>query len=183
MSLFENYYIYQFHKNLHVQHNDYLETYNQTHDVSKHEFNLKIDLNYVINRFINICANRALMKIFMIMTENENEVLVVDSFEDFVMIFVKFCTHCKKTFFTMSECHVKHLHLREKRNRNEFEDKNRVNKRKRDKKNLKSFAIKKNVELETYYVVLVSFFETYIAVSTNIFTTMSVIIFRFIFEF
>ncbi len=43
----------------------------------------------------------------------------------------------------MKECRVKHFHLREKRDRDEFDDKNRVNKFERVKKNFKSIAVKK----------------------------------------
>jgi hypothetical protein len=65
MSINDNLFILYFHLSLDAKFEQYREHYAQTHEIVSNESNFVKDINYVINRFLNICVNRSISKKLM----------------------------------------------------------------------------------------------------------------------
>jgi hypothetical protein len=62
MSINDNFFILYFHLNLDAKFEQYREHYAQIHEIVSNESNLIKDINYAINRFLNICVNRSISR-------------------------------------------------------------------------------------------------------------------------
>jgi hypothetical protein len=122
----------------------YREHHAQTHEIVSNESNSIKDINYAINRFLNICVNRSISKkstlvmIVIIFVSNSSFDKVQSNaqskIKNVVIIIVKMCTICEKKYHTTNE-HREQLNL--KRDRDQFDEKrdDRNSKRKRKNEN------------------------------------------------
>ncbi len=62
VSINDNLFILYFHLNLDAKFEQYREHYAQIHEIVSNESNSIKDINYAINRFLNICVNRSISK-------------------------------------------------------------------------------------------------------------------------
>jgi hypothetical protein len=62
VSINDNFFILYFHLNLDANFEQYREHYTQTHEIVSNESNSVKDINYAINRFLNICVNCSISK-------------------------------------------------------------------------------------------------------------------------
>jgi hypothetical protein len=62
VSINNNFFILYFHLNLDAKFEQYRKHYAQIHEIVSNESNSTKDINYAINRFLNICVNRSLSK-------------------------------------------------------------------------------------------------------------------------
>jgi hypothetical protein len=62
VSINDNLFILYFHLSLDAKFESYREHYTQTHKIVLNESNSFMNINYVINRFLNICANRSISR-------------------------------------------------------------------------------------------------------------------------
>jgi hypothetical protein len=62
VSINDNLFILYFHLNLDAKFEQYREHYAQIYEIVSNESNLIKDINYAINRFLNICVNRSISK-------------------------------------------------------------------------------------------------------------------------
>ncbi len=142
MSINDNLFILYFHLNLDAKFEQYREHYAQTHEIVSNESNSIKDINYAINRFLNICVNRSISKkstLVMIVI-----IFVSNSFLDkiqsnaqlkiknVVIIIVKMCIICEKKYHTTSE-HREQLNF--KRDRDQFDEERDYRNSKRRRKN------------------------------------------------
>jgi hypothetical protein len=58
VSINDNFFILYFHLSLDAKFEQYREHYAQTHEIVSNESNSIKNINYAINRFLNICVNR-----------------------------------------------------------------------------------------------------------------------------
>jgi hypothetical protein len=130
VSINDNLFILYFYLNLDAKFKQYREHYVQSHEIVLNESNSIKDINYAINRFLNICVNRSISKkstLVMIVL-----IFVLNSFFDkiqlktqlkiknVVIIIVKMCIICEKKYYTTNE-HREQFNL--KRNRDQFDEK------------------------------------------------------------
>jgi hypothetical protein len=66
MFINDNILILYFHLDLDAKYEQYREHYAQTHDIVSVEFNLEREINYAINKFLNICVNRFVFVEFVV---------------------------------------------------------------------------------------------------------------------
>jgi hypothetical protein len=62
VSINDNFFILHFSLNLDAKFEQYREHYTQIHEIVSNESNFVKDINYAINRFLNICINRSTLK-------------------------------------------------------------------------------------------------------------------------
>jgi hypothetical protein len=142
VSINDNLFILYFYLNLDARFEQYREHYVQIHEIVSIESNSIKNINYAINRFLNICVNRSISKeltLVMIVI-----IFVSNSFFDkiqsnaqlkiknVVIIIVKMCIICEKKYHTTSE-HRKQFNL--KRDRDQFDEKRDDRDSKRRRKN------------------------------------------------
>ncbi len=119
----DNLFILYFHLDLDAEFEQYREHYAQTHEIVPNESNSTRDINYAINRFLNICVNRSISKkstlvmIVIISVSASNSSLdkvqsdAQSGIKNVVIIIVKMCTICEKKYHTTSE-HREQLNLK-----------------------------------------------------------------------
>jgi hypothetical protein len=113
MSIKNNLFILYLHLNLDAKFEQYREHYAQIHEIVLNESNSIMNINYAINRFLNICVNCSISKeLTLVMIIN---IFVSNSFFDkiqsnsqskiknVVIIIVKMCIICEKKYHTTSE--------------------------------------------------------------------------------
>ncbi len=144
VSINDNLFILYFHLSLDAKFEQYREHHAQTHEIVSNESNSIKDINYAINRFLNICVNRSISKkstlvmIVIIFVSNSSFDKVQSNaqskIKNVVIIIVKMCTICEKKYHTTNE-HREQLNL--KRDRDQFDEKrdDRNSKRKRKNEN------------------------------------------------
>jgi hypothetical protein len=166
VSINDNFFILYFHLDLDAKFEQYREHYAQTHEIVSNESNSIKDINYAINRFLNICVNRSISKKSTLVMIVIISVSVSNSFFDkvqsnaqskiknVVIIIVKMCIICEKKYHTTSE-HREQLNL--KRDRDQFDEErdDRDNKRKRtnDDERLNSNVDDEEEEHKIYIVI------------------------------
>jgi hypothetical protein len=140
VSINDNLFILYFYLNLDAKFEQYREHYAQTHEIVSNESNLAKNINYAINRFLNICVNRSISKestlVMIVIIFVSNSFLdkiqsnALSKIKNVVIIIVKMCIICEKRYHTTSE-HREQLNL--KRERDQFDEKrdDRDSKRKR----------------------------------------------------
>jgi hypothetical protein len=124
MSINNNFFILYFHLNLDAKFEQYREHYAQIHEIVSNKSNFAKNINYAINRFLNIYVNHSILKeltfvmIFIIFISNSfldkiqsNAHLKI---KNVVIIIVKICIICEKKYHTTSE-HRKQLNLKRDR--------------------------------------------------------------------
>ncbi len=111
----DNFFILYFHLNLDAKFEQYRKHYAQTHEIVSNESNSTRNINYAINRFLNICVNRSISKKSTLVMIVITSVFVLNSFFDkiqlnaqlkiknVVIIIVKMCIICEKKYHTTSE--------------------------------------------------------------------------------
>jgi hypothetical protein len=62
VSINNNLFILYFHLNLDAKFEQYREHYAQIHEIVSNELNSTRNINYAINRFLNICVNRSISR-------------------------------------------------------------------------------------------------------------------------
>ncbi len=139
--LINNYFfILYFHLNFDAKFEQYRKHYVQIHEIVLNKLNSIMNINYAINRFLNICVNhfvsRKLTLVIIV-------IVFISTFAFFdkihsnvqlriknvIIIIIKKCIFYEKKFHTINECHEQ---FNFKRNRDQFDDKknDRNNKRK-----------------------------------------------------
>ncbi len=141
VSINDNLFILYFHVNLNAKFEQYREHYAQIHEIVSNESNSTKNINYAINRLLNICVNRStskeLMFVMIIITFVSNSFFdkvqsdAQSKIKNVVIIIVKMCIICEKKYHTTSE-HREQFNL--KRDRDQFDEKrdDQDNKRKRE---------------------------------------------------
>jgi hypothetical protein len=113
VSINDKFFILYFYLNLDAKFQQYRERYAQIHEIVSNESNSIKNINYAINRFLNICVNRLILKksTFVIIVI----IFVSNSFFDkiqsetqlkiknVVIIIVKMCIICDKKYHTTNE--------------------------------------------------------------------------------
>jgi hypothetical protein len=143
VSINDNLFILYFNLNLKTNFEQYREHYAQTHEIVSNESNSLKNINYIINRFLNICVNRSISKeltlviiVIIILVSNSFKVQsnAQSKIKNFVIIIVKLCIICEKRYHATNK-HRDQFNF--KRDRDQFDDKrnNRDNKRKRENDN------------------------------------------------
>jgi lipopolysaccharide/colanic/teichoic acid biosynthesis glycosyltransferase len=82
VSINDNLFILYFHLNLDAKFEQYREHYAQTHEIVSNESNSIKNINYAINRFLNICVNRSTLKELTLVMIIIIFVFVLNSFLD-----------------------------------------------------------------------------------------------------
>ncbi len=142
VSINDNFFILYFHLKCDAKFEQYREHYAQVHEIVSNESNLSKNINYAINRFLNICVNRSILKkstlVMIVIT------FILNSFFDkvqsdvqlkiknVVIIIVKMCIICEKKYHTTSE-HREQFNL--KRDRDQFDKRRNDRDNKRRRKN------------------------------------------------
>jgi hypothetical protein len=62
VSINDNFFILYFYLNFDAKFEQYREFYAQIHEIMLNELNLIKNINYAINRLLNICVNRSILK-------------------------------------------------------------------------------------------------------------------------
>ncbi len=144
MSINDNLFILYFHLNLDAKFEQYREHYAQIHEIVSNESNFAKNINYAINRFLNICVNRSISKestfVMIIITFVSNSFFdkiqsnAHSKIKNVIIIIVKMCIICEKKYHTTNE-YRKQFNL--KRDRDQFDEErdDRDNKRKRKNDN------------------------------------------------
>jgi hypothetical protein len=124
VSINDNLFILYFHLNFDAKFEQYREHYAQIHEIVSNESNSAKNINYAINRFLNIYANRSISKkltlVMIVITFVSNSSFdkiqsnAHSKIKNVVIIIVKMCTICEKKFHTTSE-HRKQLNLKRDR--------------------------------------------------------------------
>ncbi len=113
----DNLLILYFHLNFDVKFEQYQKHYAQIHEIVLNESNFFRNINYAINRFLNICVNRFVSRestfvIIVIVFVFISNFAFLDKIQsnaqlkikNVIIIIVKMCFICDKKFHTMSEC-------------------------------------------------------------------------------
>jgi hypothetical protein len=182
VSINDNLLILYFHLSLDTKFEQYREHYAQTHEIVSNESNLSRDINYAINRFLNICVNRSASRkptLVMIVIAFASILASLDKIQsdaqseikNVIIIIVKKCIFCEKKFHTISECREQ---FNFKRDRDQFDEKkdDRDNKRRRKNDNDSDERHHSNVEDEDDD----DEHKIYIVINLNILTIMSVML-------
>jgi hypothetical protein len=133
VSINDNLFILYFHLNFNAKFEQYREHYTQTHEIVLNESNSSRDINYAINRFLNICVNRFVLRkltfvmiiIVLVLISNFAFFNKIQSnaqlkIKNVIIIIIKVCIICDKKFHTTNECR-KQFNL--KRDRDQFDEK------------------------------------------------------------
>ncbi len=115
VSINDNFFILYFHLSLDAKFKQYRKHYAQIHKIVSNESNLSRDINYAINRFLNICVNRSVSKKLTLVIIIIAFVSILAFFDkiqsdaqskikNVIIIIVKKCIFCEKKFHTTSEC-------------------------------------------------------------------------------
>jgi hypothetical protein len=146
VSINDNFFILYFHLNLNAKFEQYREHYAQTHKIVSNELNSIKNINYAINRFLNICVNRSILKkstfvmIVIIFVSVSNLFLdkiqsnAQSKIKNVVIIIVKMCIICEKKYHTTSE-YRKQFNFKRDHDQFDEERNDRDNKRKRKNDN------------------------------------------------
>jgi hypothetical protein len=140
VSINDNLFIWYFHLNLDAKFEQYREDCAQIHEIVSNESNSIKNINYAINRFLNICVNRSIStKLTLVMivinlvsnsSFNKFQSNAQSKIKNVVIIIVKMCIICEKKNHTTSK-HRKQFNLKRDRDQQFDERKNdRDNKRK-----------------------------------------------------
>jgi hypothetical protein len=178
VSINDNFFILYFHLNLDAKFEQYREHYAQIHEIVSNESNLAKNINYAINRFLNICVNRLISKESTLVMIVIIFIFVSNSFLDkiqsnaqskiknVVIIIVKMCIIYEKKYHTTNE-HHEQFNL--KRDRDQFDerrdDRNNKCKRKNDDDDDERFNSKIDDEKKKH--------KMYIVINLEILTIMS----------
>jgi hypothetical protein len=129
VSINDSLFILYFHLNLDAKFEQYREHYAQTHEIVSNKSNSIKNINYAINRFLNICVNRSISKkstlVMIVITFVSNSFFdkvqsnAQSEIKNVVIIIVKMCIICEKKYHTTSE-HCEQLNL--KRDRDQFDE-------------------------------------------------------------
>jgi hypothetical protein len=140
VSINDNFFILYFHLNFDARFEQYREHYIQTHEIMSNESNLIMNINYAINRFLNICVNRSisrkstLVMLIIIFVSNsffdKIQSNAQSKMRNVISNIVKMCIICEKKYHTTNE-HREQFNL--KWDHDQFDEKKnkRDNKRKR----------------------------------------------------
>ncbi len=115
VSINDNLLILYFHLRLDAKFEQYRKHYAQTHEIVSNESNSSMNINYAINRFLNICVNRSASRkstLVMIVIALASILTFLDKVQsdaqskikNVIIIIVKKCISCEKKFHTTSEC-------------------------------------------------------------------------------
>jgi hypothetical protein len=106
VSINNNLFILYFHLNLDAKFKQYREHYAQIHEIVSNESNSIININYAINRFLNICVNRSISKklilvmiVIIFVSHSFLDKIQSNAFskiKSVVIIIVKMCIICEK---------------------------------------------------------------------------------------
>jgi ABC-type multidrug transport system fused ATPase/permease subunit len=111
MLINDNILILYFYLNLDAKYEQYRKRYAQTHNIMFIEFNLERNINYAINKFLNICVNRFIFVEFVVIM-----IVIIFIFafvvENLIIIQMKKCTHYERYYHVKNECQNKNLHLK-----------------------------------------------------------------------
>jgi hypothetical protein len=157
VSINDNLFILYFHLNLDAKFEQYREHYAQIHEIVSNKWNSVKNINYAIDRFLNICVNRSISKeltfvmiiIIFISNSSFNKIQsnAHSEIKNVVIIIVKMCIICEKKYHTMNE-HRDQFNL--KRDREQFDeerdDRNNKRKQKNDNDDDERFNSKINDE-------------------------------------
>ncbi len=126
VSINDNLFILYFHLSFDAKFEQYREHYAQIHEIVSNESNFIKNINYAINRFLNICVNRLILQestfVMIVITFVSNsffDKIQSDAFlkiKNIVIIIVKMCIICEKKYHTTSE-HREQLNFNLKRDR------------------------------------------------------------------
>jgi hypothetical protein len=124
VSINDNLFILYFHLNLDAKFEQYREHYVQIHEIVLNKSNSIKDINYAINRFLNICVNRSastkstLVMIVINLISNsfldKIQLNAQSKIKNVVIIIVKMCIICEKKYHTTNE-HRKQLNFKRDR--------------------------------------------------------------------
>jgi ABC-type proline/glycine betaine transport system permease subunit len=113
ISINDNFFILYFHLNFDTNFEQYREHYVQIHEIVSNESNFIKDINYAINRFLNICVNRLILKkstfVMIVITFvlnfffNKISLNAQLKIENVIIIIIKMCIICEKKYHTTSE--------------------------------------------------------------------------------
>jgi hypothetical protein len=107
----DNILILYFHSNLDAKYEQYRKHYASTHNIVFIKFNFERKINYVINKFLNICVNHFIFVEFVV---NMTIIVFISAFviKNLIIIQMKKCTHCERYYHVKNECQNKHSHLK-----------------------------------------------------------------------
>jgi cell division protein FtsL len=134
----DNILILYFHFDFDAEYEQYRKYYAQTHDIVFVELNFEREINYAINKFLNICVNRFVFVEFVVIM-----IVIVFIFafaiKNLIIIQMKKCTHCERYYHVKNECRDKHSHLKRnhqsRKNQSNRDDRNNKRRRRNDKNN------------------------------------------------
>ncbi len=178
VSINDNLLILYFHLSLDAKYEQYREHYAQIHEIVSNESNSSRDINYAINRFLNICVNRSVSKestlvMIVIASALASNLAFLDKVQsdaqskikNVIIIILKMCIICDKKFHTTSECREQ---FNLKRDRDQFDERkdDRNDKRRRNNDNDERHHSNADNENDEYKI--------YIIINLNTLTIMSV---------
>jgi hypothetical protein len=133
VSINDNLFILYFYLSLNAKFEQYREHYAQTHKIVSNESNSSRDINYAINRFLNICVNcfvsrESTLVIIVIAFALVSNLAFFDKVQsnaqskikNVIIIIVKMCIICGKKFHTTNKCREQ---FNLKRDRDQFDEK------------------------------------------------------------
>ncbi len=113
VSIKNNIFILYFHLNLDAEFEQYREHYAQTHEIVSNELNSIMNINYTINRFLNICVFHSISKkstfvmiVVIFISNSFFEKIQLNAqlkIKNVVIIIVKMCIICEKKYHTMNK--------------------------------------------------------------------------------
>ncbi len=116
VSINDNFFILYFHLSLDAKYKQYRKHYVQIHEIVSNKSNSSRNINYAINRFLNICVNRFISKestlvMIVIAFVFASNFAFLDKIQldaqlkiiNVIIIIVKMCIICDKKFNTTNE--------------------------------------------------------------------------------
>ncbi len=113
MLINDNLFILYFYLNLDAKFEQYRKHYVQIHEIVLNESNFVKNINYAINRFLNICVNRSISKkstfvmiVVIFISNSFFEKIQLNAqlkIKNVVIIIVKMCIICEKKYHTMNK--------------------------------------------------------------------------------
>ncbi len=145
VSINDNFFILYFHLNLDAKFEQYQAHYAQIHEIVSNESNSIMNINYVINRSLNICVNcfvlseSALVMIVIVLISiftffDKIQLNAQSKIKNVIIIIVKKYIFCEKKFHTINECREQFNFKRDRDQLDERKD-DRDNKRRRKNDN------------------------------------------------
>jgi hypothetical protein len=159
-----------FHLSFDAKFEQYREHYAQIYEIVSNKSNFAKNINYAINRFLNICVNRSTLKkstfVMIIITFVSNSLFDKNQsdaqlkIKNVVIIIVKMCIICEKKYHATNE-HREQFNLKRDREQFDEEQNDRNNKRKRrnDNDDDEKFNSKIDDEEEKHKIYIVISFE------------------------